>query len=161
MTDLSEGVIRKAAESLLPFNDDGYSKITMGRARRMACAVLAAIEDDVDAMTAGADSWRCECGDLNRARESDCYRLMTDAAPVEVTTRYATTVPTLTDAWAFVMRRLDSVGPNPAIEIQPRWTVREPSPADDFERMFEVVVEGMVPEAHPYTANADDGKAPS
>jgi len=68
---------------------------------------------------------------------------VTDA--VEVTTRYATTVDSLSDAWAFVMERVDTVGPDPRIEISPMWTYG----ADDVEdglRRFSVVVDGMVPE---------------
>lgn len=67
-------------------------------------------------------------------------------APVEVTTRYVTTVDELPDAWAFVMERLDSVGPDPTVIIKPLWIY---SPADmDSDhrapRQFEVTVEGMV-----------------
>ena len=70
---------------------------------------------------------------------------MSDTRPVEVTTRYATTVETLAEAWVFVMERVDSVGPNPRIEISPTWTYG----ADDVEdglRRFSVVVDGMVPD---------------
>lgn len=62
---------------------------------------------------------------------------------VEVTTRYATTVDSLTEAWAFVMERLDSVGPDPRIEITPEWVY---SDAEDGTRRFSVMVDGMVPE---------------
>ena len=62
------------------------------------------------------------------------------SAPVEVTTRYATSVDDLPAAWAFVMEHLDSVGPDPSIDIGPLW-----SSVDDFNiRRFSVVVSGMV-----------------
>lgn len=67
-------------------------------------------------------------------------------APVEVTTRYATTVSDLAGAWAFVMARVDLVGPEPRITISPVWLHHN---QDDDERCtpeFEVVVEGMVHE---------------
>lgn len=65
-------------------------------------------------------------------------------APVEVTTRYATTVESLTDAWAFVMEHLDSVGPDPRIEISPLWTYGSDD-VEDGTRRFSVAVDGMVP----------------
>ena len=69
------------------------------------------------------------------------------ANPVEVSTRYATTVDTLADAWAFVMTRLDSVGPDPSIKVSPLWIF---TPGDqDPPRRFSVVVEGMVHEQKP------------
>lgn len=67
-------------------------------------------------------------------------------APVEVTTRYATTTADLAGAWAFVMDHIESVGPDPSIRITPVWTVSVHDD-DDFEdvpRHFSVVVEGMV-----------------
>ena len=71
---------------------------------------------------------------------------MPERTPVEVTTRYATTVDDLHAAWAFVMARLDSVGPDPSIHISPVWTIS--SGDDEYQpRRFEVVVEGMVEEA--------------
>lgn len=70
---------------------------------------------------------------------------MSTRTPIEVTTRYATTVHTLSEAWAFVMDRLDAVGVDPQVRISPVWTVSasddEPSP-----RHFSVVVEGMTVE---------------
>ena len=72
------------------------------------------------------------------------------AAPIEVTTRFATTVDDLTSAWAFVMDRIDRVGPDPSIHIKPLWSysVHDMDRVDDFvpPRQFEVVVEGMTPE---------------
>lgn len=69
-------------------------------------------------------------------------------APVEVTMRYATSVDGLPAAWAFVMARLDSVGPDPRITISPIWTAREglDEEGQEWPRRFEVVVEGMVEE---------------
>lgn len=75
-------------------------------------------------------------------------------APVEVTTRFATTVDDLPAAWAFVMARIDTVGPDPSIKITPVWTISvqdmgDDEPDDGYPRHFSVVVEGMVPEAAP------------
>lgn len=71
-------------------------------------------------------------------------------SPVEVTTRYATSVPDLTAAWAFVMARLDTVGPDPQVRIVPVWTVTSDLPDDEEPpRHFSVVVEGMVHEETP------------
>lgn len=70
--------------------------------------------------------------------------------PVEVTTRYATRVATLADAWTFVMERLELVGPDPRIEITPSWRVcADPDEPEDGVRTFMVVVDGMVPEGTP------------
>lgn len=67
---------------------------------------------------------------------------MNTLSPIEVTRKYATTVPELTDAFAFVMARIDDVGPDPQVQISPFW-----SSSDDFTgRKFEVVVSGMVEE---------------
>jgi hypothetical protein len=76
---------------------------------------------------------------------------MTTPRPIEVTTRYATSVNELADAWAFVMDRLDRVGPDPSVTIKPIWTisVRDMDTDDEdqeWPRRFEVVVEGMVHE---------------
>lgn len=66
-------------------------------------------------------------------------------SPVEVHTRYATSTETLAEAWAFVMDRIDKVGPDPAIEINPCWFVCS---ADMTEprRHFSVVVSGAIEE---------------
>lgn len=71
---------------------------------------------------------------------------------VEITTRYATSVRTLPEAWTFVMERIDSVGENPKIEIAPVYQFSpedEDSDEDDFdlERWFSVVVSGAEMEA--------------
>jgi hypothetical protein len=68
-------------------------------------------------------------------------------APIEVTTRYVTTVDNLSEAWAFVMERLDSVGPDPSVEISPVWTLSSLPGDDEMPRQFSVVVSGMVEEA--------------
>lgn len=71
-------------------------------------------------------------------------------APVEVTTRYVTSVDSLAAAWAFVMERVDAVGPDPSISIKPVWQVSVhdiDTEVVDWPRVFEVVVEGMVQEA--------------
>ena len=71
--------------------------------------------------------------------------------PIEVTTRYATTVDDLTAAWAFVMDRIDAVGDSPSVTISPVWTISVSDMGDDepeggYPRHFSVVVEGMVEE---------------
>lgn len=74
---------------------------------------------------------------------------MSETAPVEVTTRYVTTTDDLQSAWAFVMDRLDLVGPDPTVQIKPLWIVSVADMDRDVERpprQFEVVVEGMVEE---------------
>lgn len=75
-------------------------------------------------------------------------------SPVEVTTRYATTVDDLPAAWAFVMAKVDQVGPDPSVEISPVWTISvhemdHDEPAGGYPRHFSVVVSGMVPEPQP------------
>ena len=70
-------------------------------------------------------------------------------APIEVTTRFATSVDDLSAAWAFVMERIDVVGPNPTVTIKPVWRISVHDMGDDDmapPRFFEVVVEGMVHE---------------
>lgn len=66
-------------------------------------------------------------------------RAVTD--PIERTVRYATTVPSLADAWVFVMTWIDELGTSPKVTISPYWTVAADS--DETPRRFEVVVEGM------------------
>ncbi len=72
-------------------------------------------------------------------------------APVEVTTRYVTTVDDLASAWAFVMDHLDHLdrlGPDPEVHIKPIWIMNVHEVLDGSEerpaRQFEVVVSGMV-----------------
>lgn len=74
-----------------------------------------------------------------------------EVAPIEVTTRYATSVPDLASAWAFVMARIDTVGPDPKITINPIWRISVQDmdsdyPGREYPRVFEVVVSGMVRE---------------
>ena len=73
---------------------------------------------------------------------------MSDKVPIEVTTRYATSVDELTDAWAFVMDRLEKVGPDPRVTVSPTWTfhVSDIDTEQRPPRRFEVVVEGTVTE---------------
>jgi hypothetical protein len=69
------------------------------------------------------------------------------SSPVEVTTRYVTTVDDLPEAWAFIMGHLDTVGPDPTIQIKPLWIISAGDIGEDQERpprQFEVLVEGMV-----------------
>lgn len=73
------------------------------------------------------------------------------SSPIEVTTRYATSVDELADAWAFVMAHLDhpGVGPDPRITISPIWTYSSHEIGDEnyrAPRRFEVVVSGMIHE---------------
>jgi len=72
------------------------------------------------------------------------------SAPIERTIRYATSVEELTDAWKFIMDKIDEVGPNPSIAINPRWITPVSAMNDDdyvSRREFEVTVSGMVPVA--------------
>lgn len=73
-----------------------------------------------------------------------------DDAPVEVTTRYATCVATLAEAWTFVMERLDRVGPWPSVQISSRSSINVidamEGTEDSWTRYFEVVVSGQIHE---------------
>lgn len=73
---------------------------------------------------------------------------MTQQEPIEVTTRYATTVEDLSAAWAFVMEHLENVGPDPEVHIKPIWIISvrdmDRDDAPETPRRFEVVVSGMV-----------------
>jgi hypothetical protein len=71
--------------------------------------------------------------------------------PIERTTRYATSVDELGDAWAFVMDHLEKVGPDPEVSIKPFWRMKihdmdRPDYDDEAKppRRFGVVVSGMV-----------------
>ena len=74
------------------------------------------------------------------------------ARPVEVTTKYVTTVDTLPEAWSFVMDHLDRVGPDPHVDIRPIRIISVGQMQDGLDgldvseptREFEVVIEGMV-----------------
>ena len=65
--------------------------------------------------------------------------------PVEISVKHVTTVDSLPEAWAFVMDRLDLLGPRPTVEIRPVYT----SPRlDEPERYhFSVLVSAMHEEA--------------
>lgn len=76
-----------------------------------------------------------------------------DTRPVEVTTKYATTVEDLPAAWAFIMEHIENVGGDPSIIINPIWQypaasiaemMQEPDRDEAMNRVFEVVVSGMV-----------------
>lgn len=79
---------------------------------------------------------------------------MSANSPVEITTKYVTNVDDLSAAWAFVMERLESVGPDPYIEIKPFWIVSVGDAIDALDggdepeppREFSVIVSGMVKE---------------
>lgn len=61
---------------------------------------------------------------------------------VEVTTKYATTVNTVQDAFVFVMEHLDDVvGSGPSIHISPFWIINDDN---STERQFEVSIQGMI-----------------
>ena len=77
---------------------------------------------------------------------------MTD--PIEVTTRYATTVEDLAAAWAFVMDHIDKVGGDPGIDIRPIWQWDGYEDSSQAVRRFTVVVDGMVEEP---TVEVHDG----
>ncbi len=72
--------------------------------------------------------------------------------PIERTTKYATSVDDLADAWAFIMERLDAVGPDPQITISPIWSFSASSldVEQDPPRRFEVSVSGTI---HDPTSN--------
>lgn len=67
-------------------------------------------------------------------------------APIEVTTKYVTSVKTLREAWAFVMEHVDSLGDRPTIQITPKTIYGFDQIADgegSGEELFEVLVSGM------------------
>jgi len=66
-------------------------------------------------------------------------------APVEVTTRFATSFDTLTECFGFVMDHVDKVGAAPSVVIKPFWSYDVAGLDDsDGRQSFEVVVSGMV-----------------
>lgn len=72
---------------------------------------------------------------------------MSQRSATEVTTKFATTVDELTDAWAFIMEHLADVGDAPNVTITPCWPVSVaefPDGGDVGRRYFEVTVSGMV-----------------
>lgn len=60
--------------------------------------------------------------------------------PVEFTVQFATTVADLAAAWTFVMERIDEVGSDPSVSIDPKWRIGD----GEELRLFDVVVSGMV-----------------
>lgn len=69
---------------------------------------------------------------------------MADTTQVEKTTRLTVVVNDLAAAWAFIMARLDEVGPNPSVQIHPMWVYSGTD--DEGTRKFEVTVSGMTTE---------------
>lgn len=71
---------------------------------------------------------------------------MSGTAPIEQTVKLATTVDDLASAWAFVMTRIDDLGPDPRITISPIWAynVTDLAAEQNPPRQFEVTVSGMV-----------------
>ena len=76
--------------------------------------------------------------------------MMTDDKSVQVTIAYETVVNDLPDAWAFIMSKIESVGPNPSVHIPPA-TNAPPAmltqmfgPMDEslIVRKFHILVEG-------------------
>lgn len=63
---------------------------------------------------------------------------------VERTVTFATVVDDLSEAWAFIMARLDGLGLSPSMTISPLWEYGE---GEESVRRFEVSVSGMVEEA--------------
>lgn len=70
---------------------------------------------------------------------------------VEVTIQYETVVDDLTEAWAFIMSRIEKVGPDPSVHIHPAkqgpppmlQMIMQGSVDEDMPRKFHVVVEGQ------------------
>ena len=79
---------------------------------------------------------------------------MADAAPVKVTTTFATVVDDMAAAWSFIMAKVDLVGDNPQVVVNPVSCFLPVEMAlgvvgdDEFGvvRRFEVSVSGMVEE---------------
>lgn len=61
---------------------------------------------------------------------------------VEKTTKYATSVDSLPEAFAFVMSKIDDLGESPSIYINPIWVYG--GDEEGGKRKFEVAVDGMV-----------------
>ena len=79
---------------------------------------------------------------------------MADAAPVKVTTTFATVVDDMAAAWSFIMAKVDLVGDDPQVVVNPVSCFLPVEVAlgvvgdDEFGvvRRFEVSVSGMVEE---------------
>jgi hypothetical protein len=69
---------------------------------------------------------------------------METRTPVEVATRYSTTVDDMPTAWAFVMEHIDKLGPEPSVNIYPCWGVdREAATEEPANQChFHVAVDG-------------------
>lgn len=67
-------------------------------------------------------------------------------SPTEYTARYAKVVPSVQDAFVFVMAHMDKVGPDVQVFITPLWTHEHSIDGEVIEpkRMFEFAVSGMV-----------------
>ena len=61
--------------------------------------------------------------------------------PVEISVKHVTTVDSLPEAWAFVMERLDLLGPRPTVEIRPVYT--SPRLDEPEQHHFSVLVSAM------------------
>ena len=84
------------------------------------------------------------CGVSLRGGVGACWLMFDGRAPVEVTTTFATTVDDVAAAWVLVMDRVDLVGGDPQVVVNPvRWFVDD---GEEFVRRFEVSVSGMVEE---------------
>lgn len=84
---------------------------------------------------------------------------MSERPPVERVTRYVTTVPTMEEAFAFVMTSIDRVDTLLSVQIRAVW-----STADDHEKgRFSATVEGMteLPPYEPELLNYQEVTPPS
>jgi hypothetical protein len=65
---------------------------------------------------------------------------------IEVETKFTKSVETLEDAWAFVFSRVDSLGPDVDIRIQPTWVApmgENLAVEGDWTREYVVTVKGI------------------
>ena len=87
------------------------------------------------------------CGVSLRGGVLACWLMLDvqqEPMPVEVTTTFATVVDDMAAAWAFVMGRVDLVGGDPQVVVNPvRWFMGD---EEESVRRFEVSVSGMVEE---------------
>lgn len=69
---------------------------------------------------------------------------MKTRTPIEVDTRYSTTVDNINDAWTFVMAHIDKMGQEPSVHIYPCWGVDRDDAINEPEDQchFHAVVEG-------------------
>lgn len=79
---------------------------------------------------------------------------MTTEKYVEVTHQYQTVVDDLTEAWAFIMSKIELCGPNPSVHIHPAQEGPPPilqalmgQQVQASDRRFHVLVEGSMKEA--------------